>query len=64
MTWGGAQGFQSEPKADSFQLADYGGSVGVIHTERKLTYAEVKLSGHMIPQVRLITPLPKRSRQV
>ncbi|KAF8164723.1 alpha/beta-hydrolase [Crassisporium funariophilum] len=49
MTWGGLQGFQTPIANDSF-LVDGIGSLGTTHTERGLTYFEVELSGHMIPQ--------------
>jgi carboxypeptidase D len=59
MTWGGQQGFQKKPKSDMFipyhnelnqgTLAA-SGVMGVTHTERKLTWNEVFLSGHMVPQ--------------
>lgn len=59
MTWGGKQGFQSEP-ADKFYIpvhADYSdstlaaqGVMGTTHTERGLTWVTVELSGHMVPQ--------------
>ncbi|KAK7691259.1 hypothetical protein QCA50_004652 [Cerrena zonata] len=43
------QGFQTPIKPDSF-LVDGVGALGTTHTERGLTYFEVELSGHMIPQ--------------
>ncbi|KAG7086613.1 hypothetical protein E1B28_002557 [Marasmius oreades] len=49
MTWGGLQGFQTAIKRDSF-IVDGMGALGNAHTERNLTYIEVALSGHMIPQ--------------
>ncbi|KAF7331480.1 Carboxypeptidase [Mycena kentingensis (nom. inval.)] len=49
MTWGGMQGFQTPIANDSF-IVDGVGSLGTMHTERKLTYIEVALSGHMVPQ--------------
>ncbi|KAF2426533.1 alpha/beta-hydrolase [Tothia fuscella] len=59
MTWGGSRGFQQKPKNDFFvpyhnerekgSLAA-SGVMGVTHTERKLTWVEVFLSGHMVPQ--------------
>lgn len=58
-TWGGLQGFQTEP-SDSLYIPNHGdysdstlaasGIMGVTHTERGLTYATVELSGHMVPQ--------------
>ncbi|KAG8813069.1 hypothetical protein FRC17_001683 [Serendipita sp. 399] len=49
MTWGGHQGFQKPLKQDSF-LIDGFGATGSVQSERKLTYYEVVLSGHMVPQ--------------
>ncbi|KIM42681.1 hypothetical protein M413DRAFT_444355 [Hebeloma cylindrosporum] len=49
MTWGGKQGFQTPIATDSF-LVDGVGALGTSHTERGLTYVEVELSGHMVPQ--------------
>ncbi|KAJ7476943.1 Alpha/Beta hydrolase protein [Mycena galericulata] len=49
MTWNGQQGFQTPIANDSF-IVDGVGSLGTAHTERGLTYLEVELSGHMIPQ--------------
>lgn len=59
MTWGGVQGFQTQP-ADPFyvpyhpeyNLGATGGAgvFGTTHTERGLTWVETFLSGHMIPQ--------------
>ena len=46
MTWNGKQGFETPIKRDSF-LLDGIGSLGTAHTERGLTYVEIKLSGHM-----------------
>ncbi|KAF2091896.1 alpha/beta-hydrolase [Saccharata proteae CBS 121410] len=59
MTWNGAQGFQEEPSDPFFvpyhaDVSDAtlaaSGYMGTTHTERGLTYVEVALSGHMIPQ--------------
>jgi carboxypeptidase D len=59
MTWNGAQGFQKRPSDDFFvpyhrkvELSGIAGSGvhGVTHTERGLTWVEVFLSGHMVPQ--------------
>jgi len=59
MTWNGKQGFQKEPKADFYvpyhrELAAGSiagsGNLGVTHTERGLTWVEVFMSGHMVPQ--------------
>ncbi|KZT23191.1 alpha/beta-hydrolase [Neolentinus lepideus HHB14362 ss-1] len=49
MTWNGAQGFHTVPANDSF-IVDGMGALGTAHTERGLTYVEVALSGHMVPQ--------------
>ncbi|OSX60724.1 hypothetical protein POSPLADRAFT_1148075 [Postia placenta MAD-698-R-SB12] len=49
MTWNGMQGFQTPIQTDSF-IVDGVGALGTTHTERGLTYFEVELSGHMIPQ--------------
>jgi len=49
MTWNGLQGFQTPIANDSF-LVDGVGAYGTSHTERGLTYFEVALSGHMVPQ--------------
>lgn len=49
MTWGGQQGFQTPILNDSF-VVDGFGALGTTHTERGLTFYEVELSGHMVPQ--------------
>ncbi|KAF8577181.1 alpha/beta-hydrolase [Ramaria rubella] len=49
MTWNGKQGFQTPIQNDSF-LVDGVGALGQMHQERGLTYFEVQLSGHMVPQ--------------
>ncbi|PPR04910.1 hypothetical protein CVT24_007154 [Panaeolus cyanescens] len=49
MTWGGMQGFQTPIADDSF-IVDGVGALGTMHQERGLTYYEVELSGHMVPQ--------------
>ncbi|KAF2729635.1 carboxypeptidase cpdS precursor [Polyplosphaeria fusca] len=59
MTWGGKQGFQEAP-SDKFFVpyhSDYSlgslsasGIMGVTKTERKFTWVEQSLSGHMVPQ--------------
>ena len=59
MTWNGAQGFTSKPSDEFFvpyhtqdnpsTLAG-AGVFGTTHTERGLTFVEVSLSGHMVPQ--------------
>lgn len=59
MTWNGAQGFQKKPSSEFFvpyhEDLDLGsiagaGVFGTTHTERGLTWVEVSLSGHMVPQ--------------
>lgn len=49
MTWGGEQGFQNAPVPDSF-IVDGVGAFGTVQSERGLTFYEVKLTGHMVPQ--------------
>ncbi|CCU81548.1 cpdS/carboxypeptidase [Blumeria hordei DH14] len=59
MTWGGAQGFTSQPR-DPFYVPHYttqnpkvasaSGIMGITHTERGLTWIDQRLSGHMVPQ--------------
>ncbi|KAF9783688.1 alpha/beta-hydrolase [Thelephora terrestris] len=49
MTWGGKQGFQNAPVPDSF-IIDGMGAMGTVQSERNLSYYEVSLSGHMVPQ--------------
>jgi carboxypeptidase D len=46
MTWNGKQGFQTPIQSDSF-LVDGVGALGTAHSERGLTFVEIKLSGHM-----------------
>ena len=59
MTWGGLQGFQSPPTEDfyvpyhedlSLTSLSAKGIMGKVHTERKLTYVQQAMSGHMVPQ--------------
>jgi carboxypeptidase D len=50
MTWGGVQGFQTAINQSNFVVPGFGPAAGNMHTERKLTYVEVVLSGHMVPQ--------------
>ncbi|TKX23521.1 serine carboxypeptidase-like protein 5 [Elsinoe australis] len=61
MTWNGAQGFSTPPSQfDEFyvpyhselSLGDTAGAgvMGHYHTERGLTFVEIDLSGHMVPQ--------------
>lgn len=59
MTFGGLQGFQKQPSDDfyvpyhpdySYESLSASGIMGVTHTERKLTWVEQRLSGHMVPQ--------------
>ncbi|KAF8257528.1 alpha/beta-hydrolase [Lactarius quietus] len=49
MTWCGEQGFQSAPIPDSF-IVDGVGAFGTVQSERGLTFYEVEITGHMIPQ--------------
>ncbi|EMD41126.1 hypothetical protein CERSUDRAFT_149813 [Gelatoporia subvermispora B] len=49
MTWNGLQGFQTPILNDTF-IVDGMGALGNMHQERGLTYVEVDLSGHMVPQ--------------
>jgi len=49
MTWNGLQGFQTPIEEDTF-IVDGMGALGNMHSERGLTYYEVALSGHMVPQ--------------
>jgi len=46
---GGLQGFQKPIVPESLSIEGFG-VLGTIHQERKLTYGEVDLSGHMMPQ--------------
>ena len=59
MTWGGVQGFQKPPTDDfyvpyhddlSLTSLSAKGVMGKTITERKLTYVQQALSGHMVPQ--------------
>jgi carboxypeptidase D len=59
MTWGGMQGFQKPPVDDfyvpyhddlSLTSLSAKGLMGKTITERKLTYVQQALSGHMVPQ--------------
>lgn len=59
MTWGGLQGFQKPPTEkffvpyhDDLSLTSLSakGEMGVVHTERKLTWVKQAMSGHMVPQ--------------
>ncbi|KAG1785880.1 Alpha/Beta hydrolase protein [Suillus plorans] len=56
MTWNGLQGFQTPIANDSF-IVDGVGAYGTMHSERGLTYYEVALSGHMIPQFAPVEPM-------
>lgn len=38
MTWGGKQGFQTKPVEPFIVPYDDQGTMGIVHTERKLTY--------------------------
>lgn len=59
MTFGGLQGFQTAPSDDfyvpyhdeySLETLSASGVMGITHTERKLTWVQQALSGHMVPQ--------------
>jgi hypothetical protein len=59
MTWNGKQGFQRAPSTEFFVPYHHEASLstialsgigGTTHTERGLTWVEVPLSGHMVPQ--------------
>jgi hypothetical protein len=52
MTWSGAQGFRTPIKEYNFIVDSMpgGAPMGNVHSERGLTYYEVALSGHMVPQ--------------
>ncbi|CAE6486959.1 unnamed protein product [Rhizoctonia solani] len=49
MTWNGKQGFQKPIQSESFIIEGFG-VLGSMHQERNLTYVEVDLAGHMMPQ--------------
>ncbi|CAE6369106.1 unnamed protein product [Rhizoctonia solani] len=49
MTWHGKQGFQKPIQSESFIIEGFG-ILGSMHQERNLTYVEVDLAGHMMPQ--------------
>ncbi|CCG82284.1 Carboxypeptidase cpdS [Taphrina deformans PYCC 5710] len=48
MTWGGKQGFDTQPSTPFIVEAE--GTTGIYHEERGLTYIEIAGSGHMVPQ--------------
>ncbi|CAZ85311.1 unnamed protein product [Tuber melanosporum] len=50
MTWGGKRGFQTKPVEPFIVPYDSQGTMGVQHTERKLTWVEIESCGHMAPQ--------------
>ncbi|KAF3931058.1 hypothetical protein ABW20_dc0105137 [Dactylellina cionopaga] len=50
MKWGGKRGFSQKPSKKFVVPYEKQGELGVWHEERKLTYIEVKLAGHMVPQ--------------
>jgi carboxypeptidase D len=50
MTWAGAQGFQRPIGAYNFFVDGFPAAAGNVHAERGLTYYEVALAGHMVPQ--------------
>jgi len=49
MTWNHDQGFRHAPRQGSFIL-DGVGSFGTVQSERGLTFYELPITGHMIPQ--------------
>ncbi|KAJ1302190.1 hypothetical protein OPQ81_001016 [Rhizoctonia solani] len=49
MTWHGKQGFQKPIQSEGFIIEGFG-VLGSMHQERNLTYVEVDLAGHMMPQ--------------
>jgi len=49
MTWEGLQGFREPIRPESFVINGFG-TLGSMHQERKLTYVEVNLAGHMTPE--------------
>ncbi|RPA98156.1 alpha/beta-hydrolase [Choiromyces venosus 120613-1] len=49
MTWGGQQGFRTKPFEPFVVPYESQGTMGVTHTERKLTWMEIQSSGHMVP---------------
>jgi carboxypeptidase D len=50
MTQGRAQGLWRPIKSSNFIVDGFGPAAGNMHAERGLTYVEVVLSGHMVPQ--------------
>ncbi|KAG1741367.1 Alpha/Beta hydrolase protein [Suillus lakei] len=63
MTWNGLQGFQTAIDNDSF-IVDGVGAYGTMHSERGLTYYEVALSGHMVPQFAPVRPTIQAAFQI
>jgi len=49
MTWNEKQGFQTPLHLDSF-IVDGVGAMGNLQSERGLTYVEIVLAGHMVPE--------------
>ncbi|KAI9512753.1 Alpha/Beta hydrolase protein [Russula earlei] len=49
MTWHEKQGFQNPIVEDSF-IVDGVGALGIKQSERGLTYIEISLAGHMVPE--------------
>ncbi|CAO1619579.1 unnamed protein product [Sympodiomycopsis kandeliae] len=47
-TWGGKQGFQTNPTTQAALTGASGKKVGTYHTERKLTFALVDNAGHFV----------------
>ncbi|EPS35487.1 hypothetical protein H072_11104 [Dactylellina haptotyla CBS 200.50] len=50
MVWGGARGFSRKPSGKFVVPYENQGELGTWHEERGLTYIEVKMAGHMVPQ--------------
>ncbi|KAF3931168.1 hypothetical protein ABW19_dt0201273 [Dactylella cylindrospora] len=50
MIWGGKQGFSEKPSKKFMVPYEKQGEMGVWHEERGLTYIEIKMAGHMVPQ--------------
>ncbi|KAK6333649.1 hypothetical protein TWF730_003833 [Orbilia blumenaviensis] len=50
MVWGGQRGFSKKPSNKFVVPYDGQGELGIWHEERGLTYIEVRLAGHMVPQ--------------
>ncbi|KAF3186777.1 hypothetical protein TWF788_002998 [Orbilia oligospora] len=50
MVWNGKRGFSKRPSRKFVVPYDNQGELGIWHEERGLTYIEIKLAGHMVPQ--------------